>query len=342
MEKKNFQKILIIQTAFIGDLILATGVIEKLHQFYPQAEIDIIVKKENREVLAFHPYIHEIISFDKSKKVGGIFTIVSKIRKRKYDLVVNLHRFAATGLITFLSKGKIKVGYDKNPLSFTYTKSFPHIINEGGNTPHEIERNHALIAEFTDSVPAKPKIYWNETDLKVVKIYQKQNYICIAPSSVWYTKQLPEEKWVDFIKSIPEEFTVNLIGAVGDISLCERIKNNSRRNNVKVLAGSLSIKQSAALMKGALMNFVNDSAPLHIASAANAPVTAIFCSTVPVFGFGPLSDHSRIVQVDYPLECKPCGLHGYKHCPLGHFKCGNDIKISYLLENFKEVVSTVG
>jgi heptosyltransferase-2 len=74
-------------------------------------------------------------------------------------------------------------------------------------------------------------------------------------------------------------------------------------------------------MKGAIMNYVNDSAPLHFASAVNAPVTAVFCSTVPAFGFGPLSDVSFVVETDIPLSCRPCGLHGYKACPLGHFNC---------------------
>ena len=78
-------------------------------------------------------------------------------------------------------------------------------------------------------------------------------------------------------------------------------------------------------MKGAIRNYVNDSAPLHLASAMNAPVTAFFCSTVPWFGFGPLSDDSVIAQTDIILACKPCGLHGYRQCPLGHFRCATTI-----------------
>lgn len=69
------------------------------------------------------------------------------------------------------------------------------------------------------------------------------------------------------------------------------------------------------------MNYVNDSAPLHLASAVNAPVTAVFCSTVPAFGFTPLSDFSKIVETKHELDCRPCGLHGFHACPKGHFKC---------------------
>jgi heptosyltransferase-2 len=84
-------------------------------------------------------------------------------------------------------------------------------------------------------------------------------------------------------------------------------------------------------MKDAKMNFVNDSAPLHFASSVNAPVTAIFCSTVTDFGFGPLSDDSAVVETALNLTCRPCGLHGYRECPEKHFKCAVTIDNSNLL-----------
>jgi ADP-heptose:LPS heptosyltransferase len=80
-------------------------------------------------------------------------------------------------------------------------------------------------------------------------------------------------------------------------------------------------------MADATMNYVNDSAPLHIASAMNAPVTVVFCSTVPAFGFGPIHANGRVVEITGYLDCRPCGLHGYKACPKGHFKCALDIKV---------------
>ena len=103
------------------------------------------------------------------------------------------------------------------------------------------------------------------------------------------------------------------------------------------LAGHLSFLDSTALMQSALMNYVNDSAPLHLCSATNSPVTAIFCSTIPEFGFGPLSEKSFVVQEQDNLVCRPCGLHGKKICPLGHFNCGQNINTNNLLEIFKQV-----
>jgi heptosyltransferase-2 len=88
-------------------------------------------------------------------------------------------------------------------------------------------------------------------------------------------------------------------------------------------------------MKKALMNYVNDSAPMHLASAVNAPVTAVYCSTVPAFGFGPLSDNSTIIEAFPEPECRPCGLHGLRQCPLGHFNCAETIKTEQLLHRLR-------
>jgi heptosyltransferase II len=85
------------------------------------------------------------------------------------------------------------------------------------------------------------------------------------------------------------------------------------------------------LLAGARMNYVNDSAPLHLCSAMNAPTTAVFCSTVLQFGFGPLAEKARVVETPEPLECRPCGLHGYRECPLGHFRCATSIPTAELL-----------
>lgn len=113
------------------------------------------------------------------------------------------------------------------------------------------------------------------------------------------------------------------MGAKSDYTLCEEIKTQSTVDESRIinLAGKLSFLASAAMMKNAAMNYVNDSAPLHFASAMNAPVTAVYCSTVPAFGFGPLSDESYVVETKLELKCRPCGLHGKKSCPLGHFHC---------------------
>ena len=113
--------------------------------------------------------------------------------------------------------------------------------------------------------------------------------------------------------------------------LAEEIKKECTKSLIENLCGQLNFLQSAALMKDAIMNYVNDSAPMHFASAMNAPVTAVYCSTLPLFGFGPLSDKSHIVEIPEPLYCRPCGLHGRSACPEEHFFCAYKIRDEQLL-----------
>lgn len=327
------KKFLVIQTAFIGDVVLATGILEKLHHFYPDAEIDLLVRKGNEGLFTNHPFLYKLLIWDKKKnKYKNLFEVLKEIRQRKYDVVINVQRFAATGFLTVFSGACTTIGFDKNPWSFLFTKKIKHRISDDANIVHEIERNNDLIAELTDDKPERPKLYPSQEDFEKVKQYRQQPYICIAPASVWFTKQYPKEKWITFIDALSKDLQVYLIGAKDDIALCDEIKNGSQHLLITNLCGQLNFLQSAALLKGALMNYVNDSAPMHFASAVNASVTAVYCSTVPAFGFGPLSDKCFIVQTLIPLSCKPCGLHGYKACPLGHFRCAYTIEEKQLLE----------
>lgn len=318
------QKILIIQTAFIGDVILATPLIGNLKTQFPDAKIDFLVKNGNQSLLKNDPNLNEILVFDKKKKVASLLELLKKIRANKYDLVINLHRFASSGILTFLSGAKQKLGFKKNPFSFAYTQSFPHEI---GNGKHEVDRNLELIKHLTSNVNRQPKLYPPSADFEAIKTYQTENYYCLAPASVWFTKQAPKEIWLKLIaKLTAENSTIYLLGGPDDKELCEEIKSKTNAEKVINLAGKLSLMQSAALMKNAKRNFVNDSGPLHLASAMNATVSAFFCSTTPLFGFGPLSDDSEIIEVEN-LSCRPCGLHGHKECPKGNFRCGNELKI---------------
>lgn len=322
-------KILVIQTAFIGDVVLATPVIEKLHRHYPEATIDFLLRKGNESLFAGHPFLHSVLIWDKkTNKTKNLLKLARQIRATKYDLVINLQRFASSGIITFLSGAKEKIGFDKNPFSFCYTKKIKHVI---GNGKHEAERNLELIASFTDEKFVKPRLYPTPEDIESVKQYKTSSYICIAPSSVWFTKQYPAHKWVEFLNKV-STYKIYLIGASSDSDLCNQIINLSSNKNIKSLAGQLSFLQSAAVMKDAVMNYSNDSAPMHIASSVNAPVTAIFCSTIPAFGFGHLSDKSFVVETAEKLDCRPCGLHGYNACPQKHFKCAETISAEKLIK----------
>lgn len=324
------RKILIIQTAFLGDVILATPVLEKLHRFFPNATIHMLVRKGNEALFKGHPFLNEVICWDKKKnKLAGLFQLIRRIRGERYDLVVNLQRFFSTGLLTLLSGSEERVGFDKNPLAFA-TRSFPHTIGDG---KHEVSRNLSLIEWLTDTSFQMPCLYPDAEDYQVFT--PSKPYVCIAPASVWNTKQWPVEKWAALIRLLPAETTVYLIGGPADKSVGDGVLQLTGKDNVHNICGQLTLLASAALMQGAQMNYVNDSGPMHLASSVNAPVTAIFCSTIPAFGFTPLSAKSRVVEVTEKLGCRPCGLHGFAKCPEGHFRCA-DIPALQVLGVVKE------
>jgi heptosyltransferase-2 len=250
-------------------------------------------------------------------------------------VVLNAQRFAATGAWTAFSKAKIKIGFDKNPFSFLFTHSVVHQFSEKGQ--HEIDRNHQLLSSLFLTKVAMPKLYPTASDELAVSSYQQTPYLCIAPASVWFTKQFSIEKWVDLINELPFKGPIYLIGGPGDKLLCDQILQKINRKSVVNLAGRLSFLASAALQKKAVLNYVNDSAPMHFASAVNAPVVAVYCSTLPNFGFGPLSDKSFIVQTNEALACRPCGIHGKKQCPLKHFDCAKTIKMDQLIAPLLQV-----
>ena len=330
------KKILVIQTAFIGDVVLATSLIENLHQQFPEVKLDILVRKGNESLFQSHPFLNQVLVWDKkNNKYQNWVGLLFKIRSSQYDLVLNAQRFAATGAWTAFSKAKIKIGFDKNPFSFLFTHAVVHQFSEKGQ--REIDRNHQLLSSLFVTKVSMPKLYPTASDELAVSSYQQLPYLCIAPASVWFTKQFSIEKWVDLINELPFKGPIYLIGGPGDKLLCDQILQKINRKSVVNLAGRLSFLASAALQKKAVLNYVNDSAPMHFASAVNAPVVAVYCSTLPNFGFGPLSDRSFIVQTNEALACRPCGIHGKKQCPLKHFDCAKTIKMDQLIAPLLQV-----
>lgn len=294
--------------------------LETLNNEFPKAQLDFLVRRGNESLVENHPFIHNTLIWDKKKaKYSSLSKLLLKIRSNRYDLVVNIQRFGATGILSALSNASHRSGFKKNPFARLFTHKALHQIGDG---THEIERNFELIRPFVSegTQPSRPQLYPSKHHFNAIKPYLHKDFICVAPTSVWFTKQWPAEKWIDFINQIDKKLTVYLLGGPGDRSACDAITNQSRGNVIN-LAGELSFLESAALISKAKRSYVNDSGPLHISSAMNAPTTAVFCSTIPEFGFGPLSDDSKVVQIEKPLACRPCGLHGKKSCPEGHFKC---------------------
>ena len=215
------------------------------------------------------------------------------------------------------------MGFDVHPLCRIFTHLVPHGFEEG---VHEIERNHRLVEGWTDM----------ETP-QLLRLYPEplapadRAFAVVAPASQWATKQWPVGHWIALCNALKDEVPeLRLVGGPADADLLEEIVAKSEHPNAVVQADQ-GLLESAAMMAQAAWVLTNDSGPLHLASAVNAPTVAVYCSTVPAFGFGPLSERSRVVESTESLPCRPCGVHGKTACPLGHFACGESITVDEVL-----------
>ncbi len=291
------------QTAFLGDAVLGLSVVQALQRAFPDADVRYWVRKGNESIVPGPVVVWE----KRYDKYRHFLQNLTEIRRFSPDVFVNLQRFFSTGAMTVLSGAKITVGFDKNPWSSFFTYRVPHFIDGR----HELERNAELLKALGIHQWERPRVRVEEPEMD-------GKYVVLAPASVWATKAWAH--WPELAKILAEKIKVCVVGAPNEREVCTRVAGDWAVN----LAGELSLPQVAGLMKNAVRVFANDSAPLHIAGAVNAPVTAFFCSTVPRFGFGPVSDDSVVLET-HGLDCRPCGLHGKKSCPKGHFRCGREI-----------------
>jgi lipopolysaccharide heptosyltransferase II len=333
--------ILIIQTAFIGDTILASQFAHSVKERWPEARIHFFLRKGNESVIDGLPCVHRTWVWDKQGgKTKNLRRLIADLRNIEFSMVFNLHRHFNSGLVTALMRSPVKIGFRQNPMSFFYSHKVDHRIphtQSSGALWHEVQRNLQLLQvldpeiEIVDnSKNYRPLLPLQAKHFDKIAPYAKGKYFVIAPASVWFTKAWPEHKYRELAQELVKQGNVYFIGGPGDRDLCDRIAAGFE--NCENLCGKLNLLDSAALMRDAHRVFVNDSAPLHLASCVNAKTTAIFCSTTPAFGYTPLAQDSIVIDVGDKLTCRPCGLHGHRSCPLGHFKCAEEISMNRVLE----------
>ncbi len=325
LKQNNFESILVIQTAFLGDLLLTLPVAYHLKKINPFYKVTFLIKQELNQISEIYPGIDEYILIDKSKYLYSIYEVVKKI-KNKFDLVISPHRSARSALIAYLSNAPVRISFNRSSLNFLYTHLIPY-----SNDKHEIERNLSLLSYFSTKINWKERIniklenyVFNDQFMHWINC--KEKIITIAPGTVWETKRYPEYYFSTLIKKFIEDgIKVVLIGANVDFEIGLRIqKQVNDKINLLNLIGKLSIKESMSVINLSNLLISNDSAPTHMGVFTSTPVLTIYGSTVPEFGFYPFREIDSIVQIEN-LYCKPCGIHGYKTCPEKHFKCMIDL-----------------
>lgn len=324
----ELNKILIVQTAFAGDVILTLPLAQVLSQQYPAALIDMVVIPRTAELLSNHPAMNEAVIFDKQGQDSGISGLIRQIkiiRAKKYDIAFIPHRSMRSAVLVKFAGIKHRVGFDKSGWRFLYNNVIHY-----DTFSHEIERNLSLLRPFgIDHIDKElPQLFPSFHDRKKVGLFLSDHsiqhvnsLIGVAPGTVWKTKQWLKERFIELVNKLTlKGFHVILIGGDADAELCKHINNSIPSKHVYSAAGKLTLLQSAELIRRCKLLISNDSAPMHLAVAMQTPVVAIFGATVPEFGFAPYGKDDVVVEVK-DLTCRPCSIHGGPECPIKTFDC---------------------
>jgi lipopolysaccharide heptosyltransferase II len=316
---------LVIQTAFLGDVVLTTPLLSALADRH--GPVDVMTIPAAAPLLQNHPAVATVLRYDKRgehRGWRGLWEIGNLVRSRRYRTVYLPHRSLRSAVLALWSGAAERVGFSDTRAALTYTRR----VRPGRG--HVVDRLLSLAPSAAVKSPpvslALGPAEYAAADAWL-KVHQLgPPFIALAPGSNWGTKRWP---YYAELASALERPSV-LVGGPEDIELAESIVARSAGRAVSA-AGALNLRESAALIQRAALLVTNDSAPLHLATAVGTPIVAVFGPTIPKFGFGPRGQ-SDVVLGHPALPCRPCSRHGPPECPLGHHRCMRELSVDQVLQ----------
>jgi heptosyltransferase II len=325
VDKTQLRRMLVIQTAFLGDAVLITPVLGALKRSFPRSDIDVVAIPQTRDLFRYHPAVRAILTINKKNallKPFSFLRLLFRIRKNRYDAAVSVQGSMTSSLL-------MKLGGVPRRIGFARQKLLTDRMFLDRNAHAAIRHLNLLKSLTNKTFDPQTELYWSEKEKRnsesILDGVRKEFpfVLGIAPGSIWPTKRWPEEHFVELLK-ILSRFPVKvfLFGGREDRALCGRIieKSGTKAAN---MAGALTLLESCSLIHEIDLMLTNDSAPLHLANAVHTDVFALFGPTVKGFGFYPFRKNDRVIEVN--LACRPCAKHGGRRCPEGHFRCMRDI-----------------
>ena len=316
---------LLVQTSFLGDMVLTTPLIAWLAGSGP---LDVVATPRAAGLLENNPDVREVILYDKrgvDRGIAGFTRLASRLRAKRYDAAYLAQGSVRSGALALAAGIRDRVGFASSAGRLFYTTRVPSI-----DDMHHAARLLSLATrDPTRDIAAsalRPHLYPGDRQRTAVDqllgaAKLGEPLIALAPGSVWATKQWPY--YADLARDLRRDARLVIVGAESDRPLAAEIVHATGGTAIDA-TGRLSLLASAELIGRSMLLVTNDSAPLHLASAMNTPTVAIFGPTVPEFGFGPLADRSRVAGRT-GLDCRPCDRHGPRRCPLGHWRCMREI-----------------
>jgi lipopolysaccharide heptosyltransferase II len=312
---------LVIQTAFLGDVVLTTPLLAALAQRH--GPVDVVTTPAAAPLLETHPAVATLIRYDKrgaDRGWSGFRRLAARLRERRYTRVYLPHQSWRSAALALAAGIRQRTGFADSAAAITYTTLVPR-----ARTGHEAERLLALAGARDQTVPAV-SLGLTPDDHAVADEWLRQRalnfgFVALAPGSIWGTKRWP---WYAELAAMLDGPVV-VVGSKEDDSLAQAVAA-AAPGRTHSAAGALSLRASAALIQRAAVLVTNDSAPLHFATAVGTPVVALFGPTTPRFGFGPRGPRDRVLELE-GLDCRPCSAHGPQICPLGHHHCMQKLSV---------------
>lgn len=325
---QSVKKILVAKLRHHGDVLLSTPVFSILKQRFPKATIDAYIYKETAPMLEGHPSINDFLLYDKSvkkksllKKIFYEWKLLLQIRKKNYDLVINLTEGDRGALAAWVSKARVRVGFDPEGSGMFRKKScYTHITKICHQTRHTVERQLDVLRsvgifpslEERDLMLHIPEEAYKKVEILLAEEGVKSNdFIMIHPVSRWLFKCLPEKTIADVIKYLHERGEKIVLTASSDpleMAMNERIIELSSGVPICHLGGKISLKELGALIALSKLLICVDSVPMHMASALKAPVVALFGPTSEKTWAPWRNPYARVVTQEY--SCRPCYMPG--------------------------------
>lgn len=342
----NHEKILVVQTSFLGDVVLMTPLLSEIKRRFPQAKLGVLCSPQAGTLLGRHPGVDEVIVDDKrsgSGGLGGLWRKAREIRKRGYTLALSPHKSFRSALLLLLAGIPHRVGFRQSAGWF-----FFHERVDRDPDSHDVERNLSLLRPFGIEPQECGRDLRVEVDddsrEAVERLFRslgvERNGITfgINPGSVWATKRWRPEGYAELMVQLKQRYrcTILLFGGPEDCDTVTKIQALSGDVGVN-LAGRLSLRELPCALDWCDVFITNDSGPMHIAVARGIPVVAVFCATTSALGFYPYSSKAAVVEKD--LACRPCSSHGGRRCPLGTEDCMRLIKADDMLHAVERVLS---
>ena len=321
--------ILIIKLSSIGDCLLATPAIESIRKGYPDSFITWLVEDKAGDIALLNPNVDEVLIIDKKKfKIKDYLSLVKKLRKRRYDLSIDLQGVDRTSIFAFLSGAPLRYTEEYADLGFLSNKK----IARKGRPPEHAVQFYLFLASGAGGEKIEepePMLVTSEKDKKFAlnflesnfpKPEKKEIFIGINPTGAWKTKRWPVKYFIEISKRLINSFSANIVifGGKGEDYLADEILNAINSPKIASAVGRTTLKQAKELLAGMDYFITPDSGLMHIASSLSGLKTiALFGPTDPELT-GPVGKNFTVLRDN--LICIPCFK---KECPLNKIENNN-------------------